>query len=213
MAHNLLCITILLLLISRKHLILMISPFISRLKATFCSTDDPIAIVWFSYDFIHEVFVESGSYDATMVSLALGVLLLVHTSILNSCATITNSPNLFPIATFRHRVWYRWRIFSSYLISLLLALRLLISRRLVDSTHQQFSAINIDLSIIEILSPQIEFHFLLLWLRESAITRLMRWSIYAPSIHRVSLKSWCWQCRSTWHFPSIMNWHLIIGSL
>jgi len=146
MTDNLLGVHILLLLIPRQHLVLMISSLL-RLKAAFCLPNNSVAFTWFSYDFVHEIFIESGSYDAIMVSLTLGVLWLVHTSILNSSMTTTNRPDLFPVTIFCQRAWYRRWIFSSQLISLLLALRLL-SCSLVDSTHEQFSAIDINLSIV-----------------------------------------------------------------
>ena len=145
MTHNLLGVDILLLLIPRQHLVLMISSLL-RLKATFCLPNNSVAITWFPNNFVHEIFIESGSYDAIVVTCALGVL-LVQTSILNSSATITNRPDLFPVNIFRQRAWYRGWIFSSQLISLLLALRLL-SCSLVDSTHEQFSAIDVNLSIV-----------------------------------------------------------------
>lgn len=145
MTHNLLGVDILLLLIPRQHLILMISPLL-RLKAAFRLPNNSVAITWFPNDFVHEIFIESGSYDAIVVPCALGVL-LVQTSILNSTSTITNRSDLLPVTIFCQRAWYRGRIFSSQLISLLLALRLL-TCSLVDSTHEQFSAIDINLGIV-----------------------------------------------------------------
>jgi hypothetical protein len=152
MTNNLLGVHILLLLIPRQHLILMVCSLL-RLETTFCLSNNSVAITWFPYNFVHEIFIKSGSYDAIMVTtLTLGVLLLIHTSILNSSATITNRPNLFPVTIFCQGAWYRRRIFGSQLISLLLALRLLRSS-LVDSTHEQFSAIDFNLRIVKILSP------------------------------------------------------------
>lgn len=146
MAHNFLGIHILLLLISRQHLILVVSTLLG-LEATFCLPNYSVSIIWFANYFVHKIFIESSSYDAVVITRALCAgLRLVHTSILNSSSAITYGPNLFPIV-FSQWIWNGGRIFSSQLISLLLALRLLI-RSLVDSTHEQFGAVDVNLSVI-----------------------------------------------------------------